>query len=542
MGGIPLICNEWQRKLVKTERKLKIIKRIDEVRDTIPEPFAMRKAIAEVIFEEFAAAIGCVIAIVNSSGELVVDTVFGDGMKRYNPDYIKKITKESKTTEVSSFFSGGENGFVFTISASIKLNHELLGKVVLFANERDFCDEDIEILHTAEDYIDSAIIQGREFHRLQQLEKIIDTIERIDEIRDLHLEFNKMLSRVIREILQIIPGEDSAILLHDIKTGNIVLSATSNSRLFEEMITKKTLIEIAEKALEEKKLKNWEGEVLDLRSILCLPLVLDDRIIGVISAVNRRDLPRFNEDDEELLRAIGFMMDTAIFEGIESTRIKAAFRRSVSPGIMDFMLENPSLDLITPKHQEVSMLFADLRGSTALAEQTGKELEGSLLTPAIYADFINEYLENLAKVAIGFGGTIDKFVGDEIVVIFNAPLVQPSFQLLAIKAALTMQEAHKKFLKKWNKYGISNPIGVGIATGTPVVGEFGCDIRSDYTAIGRTPNWASRLCGSAQGGQILICPDTFKEVKNKIKAEPISGFTFKGIDEIVTVYSVLGLK
>ena len=520
------------------KRKLAVIAAIDNIRDNIPEPTKMRRAIAEMLVKEFGTAnkiLGCIIGLADPSGKLAVDTIIAcTGLHKCDADYAQELMIAGK--ELAEKKNGAAIGIIKfslqTMSILIRLKGETLGIVVLLGIFA-FSKDDLEVLKAAGSMIDSAIIQGREFHRLQQKEKVIEAIRKIDEIRDRHLPFDKMLAKVVREIHKIIPGEDSAILLYNASKAIIEFSVATNPKLLNKNPQKKILLHLAENALEDRELKNWTGKGIKVHSIICLPLILEDRKIGVIAAINRKDDIRFNQDDEELLRAIGSMMDTAIFEGMESAKIRAAFSRSVSPKVMNFMLQDPIANLVIPKRHPVTVLFADLRGSTALAEKTD---------PEILADFLNQYLENLARVVTDNDGTIDKFVGDEVMALFNVPLDQADHQLLAIKTALAMQKAHQKLLDKWAERKIINPIGIGIATGIPVTGEFGCEFRSDYTAIGRTPNLGARLCGKAQGGQILICPDTYKFVKNRIKAIPIDGFTFKGISEIIKVYSVTGLR
>ncbi|MCA9931297.1 MAG: adenylate/guanylate cyclase domain-containing protein, partial [Anaerolineales bacterium] len=140
-------------------------------------------------------------------------------------------------------------------------------------------------------------------------------------------------------------------------------------------------------------------------------------------------------------------------------------------------------------------------------------------------------------------GTLDKFVGDEVMALFGAPFSQEDHALRAVRAGLAMQTAHNKILQEWTATGgMMAPIGIGIATGEAIVGEMGSAQRSDYTAIGQVANIGARICSAAQGGQVLISPSTYELVKNQVEAEPIHGMSFKGVGELMTVYDVQQVK
>lgn len=178
--------------------------------------------------------------------------------------------------------------------------------------------------------------------------------------------------------------------------------------------------------------------------------------------------------------------------------------------------------------REVTALFADIRGFTALSEK---------MEPEEVVDMLNHYMAAMADVIFKYDGTLDKFMGDCIMAFFNAPLDQPDHTLRAVRAALEMQEAAEKVSKKEGmplaRYGI------GINTGPAVVGNMGSESRLEYTVLGDSINLASRMCSQAEAGQVVIPESTYKLVKGKVKARKLREVRVKGKEKPITVYQVL---
>jgi adenylate cyclase len=155
---------------------------------------------------------------------------------------------------------------------------------------------------------------------------------------------------------------------------------------------------------------------------------------------------------------------------------------------------------------------------------------------------MNDYLARMANVVLDQGGTLDKFVGDEVMALFGAPFPQADHALRAVQTGLAMQAAFEALMAEWQARGIQTVgLGVGIATGELIAGEFGCEQRTDYTVIGRAANLGARICAGAHAGQVLISQATYDLLKDWVEVEPVPGQHFKGIDHEVTVYQVTRL-
>jgi len=212
--------------------------------------------------------------------------------------------------------------------------------------------------------------------------------------------------------------------------------------------------------------------------------------------------------------------------------IRETFQRYVSPAVVRRLLEDPSRLKLGGQRQEVTILFADIRGFTSFSEY--RDPEGLV-------EVLNCYLSIGAEAVLAEEGTLDKFIGDAVMAIFNAPLPQPDHTLRAARAALRMGEEICQY------HDTASPAdrlsyGVGIAVGEAVVGNIGTAQQLNYTAIGAGVNLAKRLQENAAAGQILLNREAYERVKEKIEARPLEPMKLKGFTTPLQVYELLGLR
>ena len=155
---------------------------------------------------------------------------------------------------------------------------------------------------------------------------------------------------------------------------------------------------------------------------------------------------------------------------------------------------------------------------------------------------LREYQTVMGHLVSEYGGTLERFVGDAVMVYFNDPLPCPNHAQQAVKMAIAMRQAINSLGEEWKKRGIQLGAGIGIATGYATIGAVGFEDRLDYAAIGPVTNLAARLCSEAQHGQILVSDRVLPLVKELIKAEPIGELVLKGIQRPVAVSQVVGMS
>jgi adenylate cyclase len=217
----------------------------------------------------------------------------------------------------------------------------------------------------------------------------------------------------------------------------------------------------------------------------------------------------------------------------ERRRVTRVFGRYLSKDVVDEVLAAPgdavaTLDGASP---EISVLFADLRGFTSASEQ---------LEPAKVVRALNIFLDAMTRGVLEEQGTIDKFMGDCVMAFWNAPRPEPRHAERAISAALRMQAYIDEAMQQADVSALAvRGCGVGIATGEAVVGNIGSAQRLDYTVIGDTVNTASRLCGVAEGGEVVITEACAAQVEDVFTLVPLAPLTVKGKEEPLHVFRVV---
>ncbi|HOX43066.1 MAG TPA: adenylate/guanylate cyclase domain-containing protein [Myxococcota bacterium] len=222
--------------------------------------------------------------------------------------------------------------------------------------------------------------------------------------------------------------------------------------------------------------------------------------------------------------------------------LEQTFSRYVSPAIIEQMLSLPASRFMSMERREVTVLFGDLRGFTNLCQH---------LAPEQVQEMINSFLGEMVQAIEGLDGTVDKFVGDEVMAIFGAPVPQPDHALRAMVCAAEMQRLNRGWMQRREAAGLpARPVGIGLASGPAVVGNVGSPHRLDYTVLGHTVNLASRLCNAAEGNETLTNEAThqaaqaalparaFKQPVPRMHFEPKGEMTFKHVDEPVKVIAV----
>lgn len=211
--------------------------------------------------------------------------------------------------------------------------------------------------------------------------------------------------------------------------------------------------------------------------------------------------------------------------------IRQTFERFVAPSVVEKLLQDPTQVKLGGQLQEVTVLFSDLEGFTSLSEHT---------PPEMLLGILNQYHALVVTMIQSYGGTVDKFLGDGVMALYNTPLPQPDHALRAVKTALHIRSALLDFYNQFDvEYQIK--LNFGIHTGMAVVGNVGTQQIMEFTAVGDTVNLASRLQGLGEQGQILISQATYNQIKEQVTTNPIGNQFVKGRREPVMVYEVLDL-
>lgn len=354
---------------------------------------------------------------------------------------------------------------------------------------------------------------------------------------------------------------------------NQVATAIDNARLFESVVISKNLLDnifasipsgvitidtsgkitalnpVAEKILgipsrsclgssyTELFKEAWSTE---LNSLIDLAMIREQRFVGYEIEPNLpgRGIRSLTlsvsplKDDAGTCQGVTIVVDD-LTETKRLEAVREMFRRYVSPAVVDRLPADAAELRLGGYRRETSVLFADIRGFTALSES---------LPPERLVVILNQYLSLAAQAILAHEGTLDKFMGDAVMAIFNAPLFQEDHALRAVKAALTIQESVSSFHRAQGDRVPTLQFGIGINMGESVVGNVGTPVQMNYTAIGDTVNVAKRLQEMAQGGQILLSQRTYERVADYVQVKALDVAQIKGRKSPEQVYELLALK
>jgi class 3 adenylate cyclase len=520
-------------------RAVDLMLAIDRIRDTAVDEREMTSAIVTTLADAVEAELCLLCLRDDDTGELQLRAAL-DRMAVYDAsteNYFRDLAERAAKLQSADFLKADlmlkSRRHTYCLAAPLRVGSDSLGAILLLNADRPFDGEEHRLASDAISQIDSAMQHMRTLRELTRRKSELETIFRIDRIRDEDMEFQAMLDAVLAEVCRTIEAETGFLMLYDRVGNELELRAATDENLFVAGDPARLIRAVSEEAVHSAQLVHRTYPDGVVRNLVGVPLILENRLIGVLGVVNRKGRVTFARTDIEMLRAIASQMDTAIFEGLETQKLRAAFGKCVGPQVMERLLSISDRDLLSSERIVVTTLFSDIRGFTNMSEKIAPEMLQAVL---------NDHLSALTDLVLAYEGTLDKYIGDCVMCFFNSPERQPDHAARAVKLALDMHKAHHRVMELWRDRLPLPPIGIGIATGETMMGNFGSVRRLEYTAIGRDVNLASRLCGAAAGDQTLIGQSTYDLVKDFVAADDASGLHLKGIEGDVRAWSVRGLR
>ncbi len=423
---------------------------------------------------------------------------------------------------------------VYALGVPLNRGDGPAGSILLARLGHGFSLDERQLLDAAETQLNVALRYAHTARRLTNETLALRTLLKIDHIRDSSSSLDELLDRGLAELCHVIPSAAGYVMLYDHMGKRLELRAITDQSFLKEADSIRRLNTAADEAIKSGKVVHATYPDGEMRALLGLPLILNNRIIGVLGVFNRDEVPGFTAFDRQLLYAIGSQMDTAIFERLQTQRLRETFERSVGSRVMERLLQINDRNLLKGERVEVSALFSDIRGFTTASQK---------MDAGVIEEMINQHFAAMTRVILAQEGTLDKFLGDGLLALFNVPERQQDYAWRSVQAALKMQEAHQEVLRRWEASGREPlPIGIGIATGEAISGNFGSPEHAEYSSIGIAINLASRLCSAAEGGEILIDGRTFKLIGSRLAAEQLPSKMLKGFDQPVPVWRVTGIS
>ena len=248
--------------------------------------------------------------------------------------------------------------------------------------------------------------------------------------------------------------------------------------------------------------------------------------------VRIRGLLRVRAQERELVE-LNRALETRVEQQVAEIERMRRLKRFFSPQLAELMLSTGREHLLESHRREVTVVFCDLRGFTAFSETA---------EPEEVMGVLGEYHARLGHLIFQFEGTIERFAGDGLMVFFNDPLPCPDPAVRAVRMAVAMRRQMVELTERWRKRGNELGFGVGVAQGYATLGMIGFDSRVDYGAIGPVTNLASRLCGEAQDGQILVSQRVLAAVESLVEIQAVGELILKGFLRAVPAWNIVRLQ
>ncbi len=366
--------------------------------------------------------------------------------------------------------------------------------------------------------------------------------------RDIGMEFDldKILTQILERTFEFLNCDRGVILMPDEngefqprvhktkKEEKISISTT----LIKQIQKDKTGI-LSSDAQMDTRFKEARSIIMQgIRSSMGVPILHAGDLLGIMVIDSSVAVNAYTEKDLHLLSNIANQTGQLVhivemakkMEKDAATRER--FQRLLSPDLAELVVSGKLNVEKGGENRYATVLFADIRGFTSMSEN---------IPASEVLQMLNEYFEVMVEVVFNHEGTVDKFVGDEIMVIWGAPVLHDDDPCRAVNAAVSMMEALVEFNTTRASEGLTPiQIGIGINTGELVAGYIGSTRTMSYSVIGDTVNTAARLCSAAKAGEIIISEETYRQVYKDFEVKTLEPINVKGKSKSLHVYSVLG--
>ncbi|MBA3321237.1 MAG: GAF domain-containing protein [Pyrinomonadaceae bacterium] len=440
-----------------------------------------------------------------------------------------------------------------TAVAAVNYDNQPLGRTQMTIPVR----EALSVVLRTSDAVASARLSTTEIAALRRKADILALLYELSKTLALVFDPEVIFNQVTEIILRVTPADRVVALLGDQSPDGDrntptelrqIAARARNAQLTEQMrdltigrtITSKAMRErvalLSQDATADAQFGSAQSIISQgVRSTICAPLAGESCVYGALYADRLDPHAVFTRDDLELLSAIAAQTTVALENARSHKRLareevaRSNYGRFLPEYVVRQMLEHPESFQLGGTNQTITVLFADVRGFTRLAEHA---------PPTQVVELLNKYFTAMTEIIFAHGGTLDKYIGDGLMALFGAPTATPQDAAHAVQVAIAMQRQMTHVNADLRAGGLPEiHIGIGLHTGEATVGYIGSERRTEYTAIGDTVNLAARLESNARPGQILLSEsviqaclpaDTFPvvqqpplSVKNRIQPVPV---------------------
>ncbi len=367
------------------------------------------------------------------------------------------------------------------------------------------------------------------------------------------LDVDRLLAKILDAAFSLLPADRGVILLYDedrelkprcVRTKQpkaqgeeVVLSTT----IIEEVLRDKAAV-LSSDASVDSRFQGAHSIIMQgIRSTMAVPLLHANEVFGIMMLDSQIAANAFTEKDLQLFQNVANQAAIAVQNSLYAAQLqqeavtRERFQRLLSPAIAEQVLSGRVEVKKGGELRQTTVLFSDIRGFTSMSEN---------MPAQEVVDMLNDYFELMVEIIFENEGTLDKFVGDEIMALFGAPVAHDDDPLRAVRTAMKMLDVlDREFNATRLRQGKPTlQIGIGINTGEVVAGYLGSSKALEYTVIGDTVNTGARLCSVAKAGQCIISEQTYAHVKDHFEVEELPPQMVKGKSRALKIYNVLRYK
>jgi adenylate cyclase len=461
-----------------------------------------------------------------------------------------QIVTDSKILEHGDVIMIGATKLTYEAPAEVRDETERveLSDMAVTSAVRSTLDSTSAMEFSAAEEIDDVSTLRRDYEKLRMAHIIRRELA-------LELDLDVLLDRTLGLIFEFFPGVGRGIaLLLDEATGQLEIRKVQTRKKTstdEKVVLSNTIVQevlkdrkavLSSDALMDSRFDQAKSIILQgIRSTMTVPMMgYDGRVVGILHLDSSETTGVFGDTDLSVVQSFATQVAMSIENVFLTKQIEAEaenrnrLQRFLSPNLVDKVLSGDMVIEKGGEMKQVSILFSDIRSFTPLSERHEAQRIVGLL---------NDYFEAMVEIIFQHQGTLDKFVGDEIMALWGAPISTPEDPVMAVGAAVRMQQQLKILNQHFkNEFGDILSVGIGIDTGPVVAGLMGSSRTLSYTVIGQHVNRAARLCSAAKAGEILISEDTWRLVKNNVICEPVEPLELKGISKPVPTWRVTDVR
>jgi adenylate cyclase len=366
------------------------------------------------------------------------------------------------------------------------------------------------------------------------------------------LDIDTLLNKILDRAFELLPADRGVVLLYN-DNGELAPRCVRNKRrsaqeeqvhlsttIINEVLRDKAAVLSSDASVDSRFSGAHSIIMQGIRSSMAVPLLYGGEVFGIMLLDSQIAANAFQEKDLNLFQNVANQAAVAIQNSLYAKKLKdealtrERFQRLLSPAIAEQVLSGKVEVKKGGELRDTTMLFSDIRGFTSMSEsRNAQEI----------VDMLNEYFEQMVEIIFRYEGTLDKFVGDEIMALYGSPVQHADDPVRAVRTALDMLEV----LGRWNEERLARgqvavQIGIGINSGEVVAGYLGSSKALEYTVIGDSVNTGSRLCSAAKAGQILVSEDTEKRLGGRFDLQEQPPMSLKGKSKPLRIYAVIGEK